>query len=109
MWLLRTGPSTPPSLGGILLQDLFHGRPPGGQSGSGCRKEALGQAGPQGRPSGKGQALMEGAGLGFQWWVSVPDSEPSWTFVYLYRQYTFIGACCTLVLSERLKEMLTWP
>jgi hypothetical protein len=91
MWLLRTGPSTPPSLGGILLQDLFHGRLPGGQSGSGCRKEAL------------GQALREGAGLGFQWWVSVPDSEPSWTLVYLYRQYTFIGACCILVLSERLK------
>lgn len=50
-----------------------------------------------------GQALREGAGLGFQWWVSVPDSEPSWTLVYLYRQYTFIGACCILVLSERLK------
>ena len=60
-------------------------------AGSGCRKEAL------------GQALREGAGLGFQWWVSVPDSEPSWTLVYLYRQYTFIGACCILVLSERLK------
>lgn len=53
MWLLRTGPSTPPSLGGLLLQDLFHGRLPGGQSGSGYRKEAL------------GQALRERAGLGF--------------------------------------------
>lgn len=91
MRLRRTGPSTPPSLGGILLQTfLFHGRLPGGQSGSGCRKEAL------------GQALREGAGLGFQL-VSVPDSEPSWICVYLYRQYTFIGACSTLALSERLE------
>lgn len=91
MRLLRTGTSTPPSLGEILPQALFHGRPLGGQSGSGRRKEAL------------GRALREEAGLGFQWLVFVPDSEPSWTCVYLYRQYTFIGACCTSVLSERLK------
>lgn len=70
---------------------LLHRRLPSGQSGSGCRKEAL------------GQALREGADLGFQWLVFIPGSGPSWTCVYLYRQYTFIGACCTVVLSERLK------
>lgn len=89
MKLLGTGPSTPPSSGGILLQDFFVVWR--------CGQDA--DRRPWGRPPGKGQARGFSDRM-----FTCPISEPSGTFIYSYMQYTSMGACCTLFLSERLKQ-----
>lgn len=96
MGLLGTGPPTPLSLGGILLEVFYcvEGSLLDGQSGSDAERR------PWGRPAGKGQAR----GFRGRRMFTCPVSEPSRTFVYSYRQSTSMGACCTLVLSERLKQ-----